>query len=96
MVYRFQLTYDEVTDILDLKDTPTKRIGYSIPTGMYEIIDIDFIFKNLLLKEVKVDIKIDDVRLKSNLNFYQTSIFTKNSFFRYDFGLCSILFRRTR
>ena len=27
MVYRFQLTYDETIDILDLKYVPTKRTG---------------------------------------------------------------------
>ena len=32
IVYRFQLTYDETIDILNLKYIPTKRIGYSIPT----------------------------------------------------------------
>ena len=30
MVYRFQLTYDEIMDILNLKYIPTKRTGYSL------------------------------------------------------------------
>ena len=30
LVYRMQLTYDEIIDVLDLKYIPTKRIGYSI------------------------------------------------------------------
>ena len=30
LVYRMQLTYDEIIDILDLKYVPTKRIGYSL------------------------------------------------------------------
>ena len=30
LVYRFQLTYDEIIDILDLKSISTKRIGYSL------------------------------------------------------------------
>ena len=67
MVYRVQLTYTENTDILGLKYNPTKRIGYSIPPGMYKIIDINFMLKYLLPKEVKADITIDDDRLKSNL-----------------------------
>ena len=66
MVYRFQQTYDGIIDILDLKHVPTKKIGYSIPHGMYEIIDINYMLKHLLPKEVKVDISIDDDRLKSN------------------------------
>ena len=40
MAYRFQVTYDEIIDKLDLKNIPTKRIGYSIQPGMYETTDI--------------------------------------------------------
>ena len=36
-----QLTYDEIIDILDLKDIPTKRTGYSLHSGIYEASDID-------------------------------------------------------
>ena len=41
MVYRFQLTYDEIMDILDLKYIPTKIIGYSLNTNIYQISDIN-------------------------------------------------------
>ena len=34
MVYRFQLTYKEIVDILDLKYIPTKRTGYSLNPGI--------------------------------------------------------------
>ena len=67
MVYRFELLHDEIIHKLDLKYTLEKRIGYSIPPGMHEIIDINFILKNLLPKQVKVHITINDVRLKSDL-----------------------------
>ena len=30
LVNKFQLTYDEIIDLLDLKYIPTKRIGYSL------------------------------------------------------------------
>ena len=33
-VYRIQLTYDEIIDILNLKDSPTKRTGYSLNPGI--------------------------------------------------------------
>ena len=59
MVYRFQLTYDEIIDILDLKKIPTTTIGYSLPPGMYGIIDNKFMLKFLLPKEVKVKITVD-------------------------------------
>ena len=29
LVYRMRLSYDEIIDILDLKNIPTKRMGYS-------------------------------------------------------------------
>ena len=76
-----EITYDEVINTLDVKYIPTKQLGYSIPPGTYEIIDINFRFKNLLPKELKVDITIDNVKLKSNLKLNQTLIFTEKSLF---------------
>ena len=77
----FQLTYDEFKNILGLNYFPTKIRGYSIPPGMYEIIYINFMLKNLLPKEVKVYFSIDDVRLNSILNINQLMMFTRKSFF---------------
>ena len=34
LVYRMQLTYDEIMDILDLNYIPTKRTGYSLVPGI--------------------------------------------------------------
>ena len=81
MVYRFQLTYDEIMDILDLKYIPTKRTGYSLDPGIYEVIDLNNTLKYILPDNVKVNITIDDIKLKSNLNTNQTLLFTKKSFF---------------
>ena len=72
MVYRFQLTYVEIINIWDPKYIPTRTIGYNLSTGMYEVIDIKFMFKSLLPKEVKVIFTIDDIRLKSNLTSNKT------------------------
>ena len=36
-----QLIYDEVMDILDLKYIPTKRIGYSLNPGIYEVVELN-------------------------------------------------------
>ena len=80
MVYRFQLTYDEIMDILDLKYTPAKRTGYSLNPGIYEVNDLNNTLKYILPNNVKVNITIDDIRLKSNLKTYQTLLFTKKSF----------------
>ena len=81
MVYRFQLTYDEIIDILDLKCIPTKRTGYSLNPGIYRITDINTTLKCILPDNVKVSVTIDDIRLKSNLKINQTLIFTRRSFF---------------
>ena len=81
LVYRMQLTYNEVIDILDLEYVPTKRIGYSLNPGIYEVIDLTNTLKHILPDNVKVNVTIDDIRLKSILKINQTLIFTNKSFF---------------
>ena len=81
LVYRMRLSYDEIMDILDLKYIPTKRTGYSLNPGIYEVIDLNNTLKHILPNNVKVNITIDDIRLKSNLKINQTLIFTERSFF---------------
>ena len=81
LVYRMQLTYDEFMDILDLKFIPTKRIGYSLNPGIYEVVDLSNNLKYILPVNVKVNITQDDIRIKSILIINQTLIFTNKSFF---------------
>ena len=81
LVYRMRLSYDEVMDILDLKYIPTKRTGYSLNPGIYEVVDLNNTLNYILPDNVKVNIIIDDIRLKSNLKINQILIFTKRSFF---------------
>ena len=64
MVYRLQLTYDEIIDILDLKYIPPKRTAYSLNPGIYEVVDLNNSLKYILPDNVKVNITVDDVRLK--------------------------------
>ena len=80
-VYRMRLSYDEIMDILDLKNIPTKRTGYSLNPGIYEVVDLNNSLNHILPNNVKVNITIDDIRLKSNLKSNQTLIFTEKSFF---------------
>ena len=75
LVYRMQLTYDEIIDILDFKKNPTKK------TGFYEVVDLNNTLKYILPDNVKVSVTIDDVKVKSNLKVIQTLIFTEKSFF---------------
>ena len=81
LVYRFQLTYDEIIDILDLKYIPTKRTGYSIEPNIYNIVDLNKILKNILPDKVKINISIDERKYKTDLKINQTLIFTNKSFF---------------
>ena len=81
LIYRMRLSFDEIIDILDLEYIPTKRIGYSLNPGIYEVVDLNNTLKYILPDNVKVTITIDDIRLKSNLKINQTLIFTEKSFF---------------
>ena len=74
-------SYDEIIDILDLKDIPTKRTGYFLNPGIHEVVDLNNTLKYILPDNVKVSVTIDDVRLKSSLKIIQTLIFTEKSFF---------------
>ena len=81
LVYRMRLSYDEIMDILDLNYNPTKRTGCSLNPGIYEVVDLNNTLKHILPNKVKVNITIDDTRLKSILKINQTLIFTEKSFF---------------
>ena len=81
LVYRMRLSYDEIIDILDLKYIPTKRTGYSLNPGIYEVVDLNNTLNYILPNNVNVSITVDDIRLKSNLQINQTLIFTEKSFF---------------
>ena len=91
LVYRFQITYDEIIDILDLTNIPNKKTGYSLNPSFYEIIVLNDTLKYILPDNVKLSITFDDVRLKSNLKTNQTW-----KFFLYYTGFYSITFLSSR
>ena len=66
MVFRMRLTDSEIGNKLDVKYIPTSSIGYTLPTGIYEVNDFDWRIISLLPDEVQVNITIDDIRLRSN------------------------------
>ena len=78
LVYRMRLYYDEIMDILDLKYIPTKRTGYSLNPSIFEVVDLNNTSNHILPNNVKVNITIDDIKLKSNLNTNQTLILLKD------------------
>ena len=76
-----QLTFVEVRDNLDFKYIPTKRTGYSLNPGIYEVVDLNKTLKYILPDNLKIGVIIDVVRLKSSSETNQTLIFTNKSFF---------------
>ena len=60
LVYTFQLTCDEIIDILDLKNKPTKIRSYSLKHNIYQISDINNTQKNILPDNVKISGTIDE------------------------------------
>ena len=81
LVYRMRLSYNGIMNILDLNYIATKRTGYSLNPGNYGVVDLNNTLKHILPDNVKVNITIDDIKLKSNLNTNQNLLFTKKSFF---------------
>ena len=41
LVFRLQITYHEIVEILDVKYISTKRIGYSLKPNIYNVVDLN-------------------------------------------------------
>ena len=67
MVHRMPITYDETVDKLDIKYIAGSTIGYTLRPELYEISDLNLMIESLLPNKVRVNITIDDIRLRSNL-----------------------------
>ena len=78
-----QLNFDVFIDILDLKYIPTKRTGYSLNLGIYEVVDLNNTLNYILPDNVKVSVTIDHLRIKCNLKINQTLLFTEKSFWNH-------------
>ena len=87
-----RLSYNEIMVILDLKYIATKRTGYSLNPGIYEVIDLNNTLNYILPDNVKLSVKIDDIRIKSNLKTNQTLFFTEKSFFHTILGFTRLHF----
>ena len=81
LIYRMQLTYNEIIDILDLKYISTKTVGYSVEPNIYNVVDLNKTLKNILPNNVKINVTIDERKYKTDLEINQTLIFTNKSFF---------------
>ena len=49
LVYRMQLTYDEIIDVLNLKYIPSKRMGSSLKPNIYNVVDLNNTLKKFYL-----------------------------------------------
>ena len=81
MVYRMELTYSKIENILDMIYIASSTIEYTLPPGIYENSDLNLVSKSSLPDDVKVSNTTDDIRLRSNLTTNETKGFTKKSFF---------------
>ena len=72
MVFRLQLTYDEIIHILDFEYILTKKTGYSLKPNIYQISDINNTLKNILPENAKISVTIDEKKYKTNLKINQT------------------------
>ena len=69
-----------MVDIFDIDYIGASTIGYTLLPGIYEISDLNLMLKSLLPNEVKTNITIDDIRLRSNLTTNKIIKFGKKSF----------------
>ena len=63
-----------------------QHLSVTLAAGIYEIIDVNLTLNSLIPDDVKVNITIDDIKLRSNLSTNRTMSFTKKSFFYKIFG----------
>ena len=80
MVCGIELTCEEILDILGVKFVDGSTTGYASKPRKYEISDLNLVLKSALPNVVKVNIIINDVRLKSKVTTNKTKKFTKPFF----------------
>ena len=62
MVYRMELTYDEIIDLLFAKYIAGTTIGYVLPLKIYEISDICLMTKSSFPINVEIIFTRDEIR----------------------------------
>ena len=87
LVFLLQLTYHKSVDILDVKYIAGSAKECTLAPSIYEVIDINLMLETLLHKEVKVNITIEDGRLRSNITTKRTIRSTGRRFFYIILGL---------
>ena len=81
MVFTEDLTYQVIAELLDAEYIVARTEGYTLAPGIYEISDLNLMLKPLFPEEVKVNFRIDDIKLRSKLATNKTIEFIKKSSF---------------
>ena len=76
-----ELTCNELVDLLDFKYFVESATGFTLPSGIYELLDNNLRLAFLLPDDTKVGITVDDIRLRSSLTTNKTIKLTKKLFF---------------
>ena len=63
MVFRKELTYYELTDVLDTEYNNASSTRFTLPSRIHENDDFNLILHPLRLDDTEVDITIDDIGL---------------------------------
>ena len=80
IVFRLELSYTEILNKLDMKYIDASITRYTSPPGVYKVSDNNFMIKSLPQDDEKINITIDDIRMRSNLTKNNTIRFTGKSF----------------
>ena len=65
MIFRMELTYHEVANVLDRQYSDASSTGYTLKPAIYEISDNNLMFKSFYPEEVKITKTINEFRLRS-------------------------------
>ena len=58
-----ELTYSEIAEVLETRNSETSSTGYALPPGIYEVSDFNLMLISSIPDDVKVEIPIDDICL---------------------------------
>ena len=96
MVFRMEVTSSEIIDTLDLRHNGPKATSYTLAPRSYENSDPNLMQKSFLPDDVKVNITIDDIRLRPNFTPLKTIKFTEKVFFLHNIRFYSTAIRSFR
>ena len=72
-----ELPFSEIAERLDTKYFASSSTGYTLPTSVNEIGDINLMLKSSPLDDVEVNTTIDEIRLNSKLTTNESKKFNK-------------------